>query len=224
MNGVYLSANPAYAKIVGQPLEQIVGKPIIDVMGRNAAVTIRPYVDRVLRGEHVVYETQVPLVGRGPRYLHVSYTPEADAAGEIVGWVASVTDITDGKLIELALRENHTALQERTLELERRTIQLTQMASDLTLAEQHAREALAKTLHDGLQQLLVIAAMKVESYTLAQPRGAVGELLEAKTSLDNAITAARSLSVDLFPPVLHVSGLPKALTWLSRWRERHQST
>ena len=36
------------------------------------------------------------------------------------------------------------------------------MASDLTLAEQHAREQIARTLHDGLQQLLVIASLNLE--------------------------------------------------------------
>ena len=36
------------------------------------------------------------------------------------------------------------------------------MAWDLTLAEQHAREQIARTLHDGLQQLLVIVALNLE--------------------------------------------------------------
>ena len=32
----YLAANPAYAEIVGVPLDQIVGRPMIDVMGAEA--------------------------------------------------------------------------------------------------------------------------------------------------------------------------------------------
>jgi len=63
-----------------------------------------------------------------------------------------VTDITDRERAA-------SALQERTAELEYRTTQLSRMASDLTLAEQHAREHIAGTLHDGLQQLLVIATL-----------------------------------------------------------------
>ena len=66
-----------------------------------------------------------------------------------------MTDITDRERAA-------SALQERTAELEYRTTQLSRMASDLTLAEQHAREQIAKTLHDGLQQLLVIAALNLE--------------------------------------------------------------
>src|SRR5262249_51815962 len=131
--------------------------------------------------------------------------------------IAFVTDVTARKRAE-------TALQERTAELERRTAQLRKMASDLTLAEQHAREQLAKTLHDGLQQLLVSAAMNLgRQVTRAAQRGAENELvLQAKDNLDEAISAARSLSVELFPPVLHGSGLPAALVWLADWmRNQH---
>ncbi len=66
---------------------------------------------------------------------------------------AFVTDITDRQRAA-------SALQERSAELEYRTTQLSRMASDLTLAEQHTREQIARTLHDGLQQLLVIVALE----------------------------------------------------------------
>jgi signal transduction histidine kinase len=69
--------------------------------------------------------------------------------------IAFVTDITER-------RQAAVVLQERTVELERRLAQLSRLASELTLAEQHTREQLAKTLHDGLQQLLVSAAMNVD--------------------------------------------------------------
>jgi PAS domain S-box-containing protein len=138
------------------------------------------------------------------------------------GYVGTAVDVTDRKLIEAALLESHAALQERTTELERRTAQLRKLASDLTLAEQHAREQLAKTLHDGLQQLLVSAAMNLDRQAaLDAPRGADELLLQAKGHLDEAINAARSLSFELFPPVLHGSGLPAALNWLADWM-RHQ--
>jgi len=126
---------------------------------------------------------------------------------------AFVTDITDRQRAA-------SALQERTAELEYRTTQLSRMASDLTLAEQRERERIAKTLHDGLQQLLVIATLsleqqlKRESDGAAQPSELVGE---AKRQVDEAIAAARSLNFELFPPVLQRSGLPAALQWLADW-------
>ena len=94
------------------------------------------------------------------------------------------------------------------------------MASDLTLAEQHAREEIARTLHDGLQQLLVIAALNLEQQLRRDSeRGAAPSerISEAKHQLDEAIAAARSLNFELFPPVLQRSGLPAALKWLANW-------
>jgi len=108
---IYLSANPAYAKIVGRPLEQIVGRPIAEVMGKEASDVIRPYVERVLRGEHVTYEAELPYDGAGDRHVQISYTPDADAEGRIVGWVACIADITDRKRAEDALRESEERLR-----------------------------------------------------------------------------------------------------------------
>jgi PAS domain S-box-containing protein len=114
------------------------------------------------------------------------------------------------------------ALQERTGELERRTVQLSRMASELTLAEQHAREEIAKTLHDGLQQLLVIASLNLEQQATREKERGIEQnelLAQAADHLAQAIAAARSLSIDLFPPVLQHAGLPAALTWLANWTQ-----
>jgi PAS domain S-box-containing protein len=127
--------------------------------------------------------------------------------------IAFVTDITERRR---AAGEIHA----RALELERRTAQLSRLASDLTLAEQHAREQLAKTLHDGLQQLLLISALNLDQLVKrdAQQGTTPAELLvQAKRHVDEAIVAARSLNVELYPPVLHSFGLPAALTWLADW-------
>src|SRR3954453_20033396 len=141
--------------------------------------------------------------------LEVSLNRVAAASGGHA--IAFVTDVTDRKRAA-------AALQERTVELEHRTAQLSRLASDLTLAEQHAREQLAKTLHDGLQQLLVSAALTLSRHiTQSAESGAIADepLVRAKDQLDQAIAAARSLSLELFPPALHASGLPAALAWLA---------
>jgi PAS domain S-box-containing protein len=150
--------------------------------------------------------------------------PRYGADRSFAGYVGTAVDVTDRKLAEVALVESHAALQERTAELERLTVQLRKLASDLTLAEQHAREQLAKALHDGLQQLLVSASMNLDRQVTRDGHrgsGADDLLLQAKGNLDEAITAARSLSFELFPPVLHGSGLPAAMFWLADW-VRHQ--
>ena len=119
-----------------------------------------------------------------------------------------------------------TERQQRTLELEHRTAQLSRLASDLTLAEHHAREQIAKTLHDGLQQLLVSATLTLDRRIRRDSQHGAGtdDLLEqVKAHLDQATTVARSLSYELVPPVLRHSGLAAALGWLASWARQKYS-
>jgi PAS domain S-box-containing protein len=106
----YLSCNPAYEKLVGLSAEQIIGRPIIDVIGGEAFEVKRPYIERVLRGERVEYEEEVPFAAGGPRFLHVVYTPWIECEGHVAGWMASVSDITDLKRTTEALRESEERL------------------------------------------------------------------------------------------------------------------
>ena len=105
----YISVNSAYANIAGLPVERILGRQLVEVMGHEAFEVIRPYVECVLRGERVEYEAELPWSARGPRWIHVIYTPFVEQ-GEVTGWVASVADITDRKRGEQELAKDLTAL------------------------------------------------------------------------------------------------------------------
>jgi PAS domain S-box-containing protein len=115
------------------------------------------------------------------------------------------------------LERSHAALEQSHAELEQRTLQLRRLASQLTLAEQSARRQLASTLHDGLQQLLFSAGITLDEATNTNSPDDQVELLQrARGDIKEAMAAARTLSMNLFPPVLHVGGLPAALAWLAR--------
>ena len=86
--------------------DEIVGKPIIDIIGPKAFETIRPYVETVLRGQRIEYEVEVPYASVGPRQVHVIYVPERDEQSQVVGWIASIADITERKLAEANARES----------------------------------------------------------------------------------------------------------------------
>jgi PAS domain S-box-containing protein len=99
----YLSANPAYGQLVGRPVEQIVGASMIDVLGQEAFEIIRPCVERVLSGERVEFEDELPIAGER-KWIHGVYMPDRDASGDVVGWVGSIMDITVRKRIEHELK------------------------------------------------------------------------------------------------------------------------
>ena len=49
------------------------------------------------------YEVELPIAGER-KWIHAIYTPDQDASGNVVGWVASVIDITVRKRIEEELK------------------------------------------------------------------------------------------------------------------------
>ena len=48
-------------------------------------------------------EDELPIAGER-KWIHVVYTPDRDASGTVVGWVASITDISARKRIEEELK------------------------------------------------------------------------------------------------------------------------
>jgi PAS domain S-box-containing protein len=107
----FISANPAYAKLMGFPSEQIIGRPIVDVIGPVTFELIRPYVERVLRGERVAFEAVVPTPSGLSRNREVTYTPWLERDGTVGGWVASISDITELKSTAEALRKGQQDLR-----------------------------------------------------------------------------------------------------------------
>ena len=202
--GMLVFANRAVEVMFGWSAGELIGQPLERLIPSVFRDGVNPVSCLNLVGTH-------KDGSRFPIEVTVNYVP-APGGGRVF---AFVTDITERQRAAMAL-------QERTAELEYRTTQLSKMARDLTLAEHHAREQIARTLHDGLQQLLVIVALSLEQQLKRESEAgaAPSELLaEAKQQLDEAIAVARSLNVELFPPVLQRSGLPAALAWLATWTQ-----
>jgi PAS domain S-box-containing protein len=101
----YVFVNKAGLDVLGKPLEQIVGRPIVEVLGEEHFQKLRPYMDRVLSGEQVEYEMEIPYATGDAHYMHVAYVPEVDAQGGVVGWIGTFTDITERRRAEQKLRD-----------------------------------------------------------------------------------------------------------------------
>ena len=99
--GRYVWCNDEYIRWFKLEREQIVGRPVEEVLGAMAWRTVGPRIGEALAGSLVEYEAEVPYAHGGARWIHVTYTPHRAADGTVLGIVAMVVDVSDRKSTEL---------------------------------------------------------------------------------------------------------------------------
>jgi PAS domain S-box-containing protein len=233
--GHYLDVNSAGAAMLGYPREEILRMSIANVIDPCEVQRIPSEVAKFQGGR--VASSEWRFRRKDGTFFPGEVVGRKLPDGRLQ---AILRDVTERKQAEDALRQAHDTLErrveERTAELSRtvetlhaevnqRTLaekalressaQLRRMASELTLAEQRERQRLARVLHDGLQQTLAAAKLRLASIERSTDiRGSAAEVAEL---IDDAIESSRSLSGELSPPVLRLGGLVPALEWLARW-------
>ncbi len=104
-------ANKAYAHTWGLTEETIVGRSVREVIGEEGYREISPYIDRVRRGESVIYERNIVDKEGARRVMEVSLLPQRDAAGETLTAFVLAHDITRHRMAEQAIRDSEERLR-----------------------------------------------------------------------------------------------------------------
>ncbi len=102
----FVFVNRACAEFLAKRREDIIGRSLAEILGEQAFAAITPHVERVLRGETVEFEMEIPYIHPGRTLVRAIYTPEVDERGEVVGWIASLRDVTEQRRAQQALRES----------------------------------------------------------------------------------------------------------------------
>lgn len=101
--------NDEYLKRRGLQREHVINKSLEQVLGKNVfEETVKPKIDMCFRGMLVNYETQYTYPATGTRDMNTKYYPLRNKAGVVDRAVCVITDITDRRNAEQALRESET--------------------------------------------------------------------------------------------------------------------
>ena len=198
-----LRANDTFAKLVGLPKSEIIGKKCHDVFWGEMCDSPGCPLTRILDGEEgVEYDsdkvrrdgTSVPCI--------VSATPYERPDGTIIGIVEDFKDISQRKQAERDLHASGERLRELTAHLQ-------------SIREEE-RSRIAREIHDELGQVLTALSLDVHWLQKRMPEE-LDELEKKTRSMADLIaTTVNSVSricSELRPAILDDVGLSAAIEW-----------
>ena len=110
------------------------------------------------------------------------------------------------------LVEEKTAVLTTELETRRRAEEaIRELAAKLSVAEDAERQRLAQDIHDTLGQNLSALKMNLQAAAKRAGEGRGGWLSEPLAEIEKLIEQTRTMTFDLYPPLLHDLGLVSAL-------------
>jgi PAS domain S-box-containing protein len=222
--GMILEANLTAAVLLGVDRGAMAKKPL-------SGFILPEDQDIFHSGRRRLFETGAMLVcvlrmvrmEAPPFWARLEATVSPDGPADALVARVVLSDITELKQAEEALRKSQTALLKANEKLDHRAKQLRLLAGDLTLTEQRERKRFSQTLHDGLQQHLLATKMRLggvaESIPNVDLKLAVDEI---EKLIGESVKMSRTLSAELSPPILNEGGLADGLEWLARWMQDKQ--
>jgi signal transduction histidine kinase len=117
---VYRYVNQCYLDHWNKKPEDIVGRSLVDLIGRDAnQAAVQPHVDKALQGHEVNHESLVDFPVIGPRWMKVTYLPARNDADDIIGVVIRWHDIHTIRAREATLQDTVNLLEHKALEQQR---------------------------------------------------------------------------------------------------------
>jgi PAS domain S-box-containing protein len=103
----YRFLNKALAEWLGRPRSAVLGRTMGEVLGADAFAPRKPLVEAALAGERQFFASAYDHPLRGPVAVQTDYVPWLDpASGAVEGVAIVVTDVTEQRTTERALRES----------------------------------------------------------------------------------------------------------------------
>ena len=95
-NLIYRYCNQLYESWFNIPRSEVVDKKSVpELLGESAFAEVKPFIDRVFRGERCGYEMPLDLKNGLSGWFRTHYTPHFDAARQVIGYFATIENITE---------------------------------------------------------------------------------------------------------------------------------
>jgi PAS domain S-box-containing protein len=200
--GKYLGCNLAFEKFLGKSKDEIIGRTVYNVASSREWGEVYRKSDLQIfqQGGTQLYETSMMGADNRMHYVMVHKAAYHDTSGAVAGLVGVITDITELKLTEEALRASENKLHV--------------LSSYLLTVQEKERRLISLALHDELGQSLTLLKLQLRSVQRKFQEDQEELRKEAESILlyvDQVIERVRRLSRDLSPAMLEDLGLSAAL-------------
>jgi PAS domain S-box-containing protein len=102
----YRFVNKAFADFFERPRGKLLGRTAEEVLGAEVYGLRKPMFDAAYGGERQWFAADFPHPTRGPLAVQAEYIPQCAPGGEVSGIVAIITDVTEQRAAERALKES----------------------------------------------------------------------------------------------------------------------
>ena len=92
---VYRDVNKTFEDWFGMKREDVVGRPVREVLGEESYLALASYVDDVLKGVERTVEIVRAFPVRGRMHGQITFTPDIDPDGHVRGYFTLLTDVSD---------------------------------------------------------------------------------------------------------------------------------
>ena len=212
-NGELLEMNKKGLEILGvNKLEEIINKPIIDIIDEPYKDDYLKIIKSVFGGESVLHQFEINSYNGKKNWLESYSVPLKDKAGNIVALLSVTNDISSRKKVEIELQESYNSVRKLTKHLQN--------------IREEERTFLSRELHDELGQQL--AAMKMDLGWVNKKLKEAEEPVREKTNavmeqISLLIRSVRKISFDLRPSTLSDFGIAAAMEqYLKDFEERSE--
>ncbi len=207
-DGKIVFANPSALRLFGaQNKEELIGKPILELIHPETQAAARERIGRMLQGETGLYPTEDRYLQMDGSVVPVEVTaaPFTHAGRPAIQVIA--LDITERKCVEEELRLH----RDRLADLSRRLVEVHEAES----------RAIGRELHDQIGQMLTALKLTLEIASQLPPELREKKNKQTQELVNDLLKRVSALSLELRPPMLDDLGLIPALLWhINRFEEQ----